>query len=223
MNIKLTMKTIAAALLLGSAANAATITFETDESGFVQTPSGSTGGAATGPFQSGLNGVTFTIDADTFGLRYGSLSLNGESRIAITQNNEGLGVNNFNPDGSGEIDGSGSNDILVFQFSSAVRLTEIIFESVSNNDDFVFYTPGQSPNAAQFDILNPIPFDIDGDEGLFATNFTGTTFGIGAFGDNDDFRVSKLTVAAVPLPAGLPLLMAGLGAFGFMSRRKKKA
>lgn len=222
-DITRTAKTAAVLLLLGTAAQAGTITFETDEAGFVDTPAGSTGGAPVGPYASGLAGVTFTIDADTFGTSGDPLSLNNEQFIAITQNSEGLGVNNLNPDGSGDIDGFGSNDILIFEFSRSVRLNEVIFENVDNNDDFVFYTPDQSPNAAQFDIFNPIPFDTDGDEGLFSFNFVGTTFGIGAIGFNDNFRVSQLNVSAVPLPAGLPLLLAGLGAFGLVRRRKAKA
>lgn len=32
-----------------------------------------------------------------------------------------------------------------------------------------------------------------------------------------------VTIAAVPVPAALPLLLAGLGAFGFIGRRKRKA
>ncbi len=209
------------------AASAATVTFETDEAGFVAVASSSgtqTGGAALGPFAGG--GTTFTIDADTFTTSGSSLTLNGETNIEITQNNEGLGIDNnngfFGGDNS-DIDGANDNDILVFTFAKSISLFDIIFENVTNNDDFIFYVPGANPEFAQYDIINPIPFDTDGDEGIFS--FGGLvvdTFGIGARGGNDDFRLSKLDYAVVPLPAAGWLMLAGIGGLAAL-RRKKKA
>lgn len=40
---------------------------------------------------------------------------------------------------------------------------------------------------------------------------------------NDTITVNIGPVPAVPLPAGLPLLLVGLGAFGYLSERKKPA
>jgi hypothetical protein len=216
----------AATTIGGTVASAATITFETDEAGFVSVGSvggTQTGGVAQGPFAAA--GTTFTIDADTFSISGGNILLNGETNIEITQNNEGLGVDNNNgPFGadSGEIDGFADNDILVFSFARPVRLFDIIFENVTGNDDFVFYLPGTTPNAALYDIINPLPVaDTDGDEGFFG--FGGivvSTFGIGASGGNDNFRVSKIDVEAVPLPAAGWMLLAGLGGLAAMRRRR---
>ena len=38
--------------------------------------------------------------------------------------------------------------------------------------------------------------------------------------DNSGFITAKIDVAAVPLPAGAPLLLAGLAALGLLRRRK---
>ena len=38
--------------------------------------------------------------------------------------------------------------------------------------------------------------------------------------DNSGFVTAKIDVAAVPLPAGAPLLLAGLAALGLLRRRK---
>jgi len=40
-------------------------------------------------------------------------------------------------------------------------------------------------------------------------------------GDNSGFITAKIDVAAVPLPAGAPLLLAGLAALGLLRRRRK--
>lgn len=48
-------------------------------------------------------------------------------------------------------------------------------------------------------------------------------FGTIPFDDgNANVTAAALEIAAVPLPAGLPLLLAGMGALGFAARRKKR-
>lgn len=232
--MKRLLTTACAIACMGTAAAASTVTvsFETDDAGFVSVPVGGTAGT---PLSAGI--ANFGVVADTFDIVGGDLDLNGERRINITQNVEGLGVNNRNPDSDDNIDGFGSNDILIFSFDRDVRLEEIIFENVSDdriirtrfgpinlggNDDFVFYVPGSTPNFSESDIDFPLPFpDTDGDEGSF--NFGGqvvSMFGIGALGRDDNFRVSKITVSEVPLPASALLLLAGVGGLAAMSRKK---
>lgn len=214
----------AATLAFGLAMPAsAAITFETDEAGFVSVGSVSgtqTGGVPQGPFAGG--GTTFTIDADTFIWNGGNISLNDETNIEITQNSEGLGVDNNNGTGGSDgsdVDGFGSNDILIFSFLKPVKLFDVIFENVSGNDDFVFYLPGATPSGTENDIVGPFGF---GDEGFFSFGgLTTSTFGIGALGGNDDFRVSSIDVAAVPLPAAGFVLLSALAGAGVAYRRRK--
>jgi hypothetical protein len=60
-------------------------------------------------------------------------------------------------------------------------------------------------------------FEVIANAVRFTANGTGT-FDNG----NTDITVAGLTVAPVPVPASLPLLLAGLGALGFAARRKQR-
>jgi hypothetical protein len=80
-------------------------------------------------------------------------------------------------------------------------------------------------------VLERLAQDIDIPNGnlfdFFAFDLVGKLFGIGASGFNDEWKLSALTVRAVvsdvPLPAALPLFIAGLAGFGFAARRKQRA
>ncbi len=222
-----------AVFALGFAAGAAqanVINFETDEAGHVVVDTSITGDP-TGPYSGPSS--NFTIHADTFtGSVPGSLSLNNETNIRITQGIEGIGVNNrncsrFQSDicDNGEIDGARHNDILIFSFDTDMLLSRIVFERVDRFDDFVFYVPGANPEAQEFDIVNPFFFpDTNGDEGYFDfSDRQVTSFGIGARGSYDNFLVSRIEIAPVPLPAGAVLLLGGLAAFGVARRRQRRA
>ena len=222
--------TLFATVATSAAAVPITISFETDEAGFIDLPDGQTNGQALSPTTPLPSGIpSFTVDADTFNVVsfQGSgfnIAANNEINISLLQGVEGLGINNNNPDASDDIDGSGSNDILIFRFEEDVTLTQIGFENFFPGDGFVFAQTLTTPNAELFDILD-LPFDdTDGDEGFFDLNFTGSIFGIGAVRDGDDFLLSSLTfdvdVAPVPLPAAGWMLLAGVG--GMMSMRRRK-
>ena len=116
---------------------------------------------------------------------------------------------------SGDILGIMSNRAGTYESAST-------FELGAPGSNYTTTFPGSGPAA---------PFNARGIESNNGTGL-GTSDGYTLFSPNQ-LRVSMfvsepgdwlrvVTVAAVPVPAAMPLLLAGLGCLGFMARRKKR-
>jgi hypothetical protein len=108
----------------------------------------------------------------------------------------------------------------------------LVFDQLVNISGLVFRSEGhflvdQSLNAKQ--LVSSETLLINGVEFTFGAAQTATFTGLRsinfAFGGSsaDEFYLSALTATPVPVPAALPLLLAGLGGLGVMARRKRKA
>lgn len=147
-------------------------------------------------------------------------SPNNSAFLTFTGNGLGVfgGSDPNGPDSDRQIDGRFTlNDLAIFDFGEMVILDEIDFNLVGGNDDFVLFAGNSLADLTSFTI-----FDIPGNAGnIFSSGAVGRYFGIGAFETNDEFRIKSLTVSEVPLPAALPLFIAGLAGLRFAGRRKK--
>jgi len=171
---------------------------------------GSGGSASSYAFSS--DGIDLSVSAGTFS---GNRIHDGAQ---IHQTDDGLGVLSQRRD-SGQVDGRGRNDLLLFEFDRDIELEAIAFTFNDRNDDFTFFWDIGSGlrNAGQYDIPGSSWFSI-----IYAGGgLIGDVFGIGATGNNDNFRVVGIEVSdvsQVPLPATGLLLLGALGAIG--ARRK---
>ena len=125
------------------------------------------------------------------------------------------------------VDGRGNNEVLSFYFSQAVKFVSITFSYNDGNDDFAFFFNDDSNNNLvgdrvwrEKDIPSSGTFTLTALNSGSAYNAFGTLFGIGAFGNNDEFKIASVTVSAVPIPGALPLLLSALGAMGWGARRR---
>ena len=243
----------AVALLLASAANAAT--YEYNFSGGNSPTSGSNGN--TRVFSSTpLGGPNVTASAF-----YATGTSSALGAAYLGHYDHGLGVTNpgalFTPDGQHEVDNDGYIDLVLFQFAQAIDVNSITLRSfgdadiqvwfgntfVNNsiNGDFgltdlgIFTCNGSAPNG-----------ECDGDndnnptEGQHQTynvnagNLTGTYLLIAARpsnGDNDEdkFKIKEIEFSYNPPttnvsePGTLAAFGIGLAALGYLGRRRKAA
>ena len=223
MNLSKTLAAAAAVLTLGTtAANAATISF-TDQN--VTAPSitytadgvSVTATAATWTEDSyDVHSGTGTGTIDLLGDFHDSAVLDTSSfGMALTNAVFLPGLLNIPLDGH-QIDGEGNRDLVLFEFDQAVRLTGLAFSFVDEADDFVLFAADSTGAMSVFSLMDVM-------SGNVALDVVGQSFGIGAFGADDAFKLTAMSfdLAPVPLPAAAPLF-AGAMVLGGLARRRAR-
>ncbi|MEM6373872.1 MAG: VPLPA-CTERM sorting domain-containing protein [Pseudomonadota bacterium] len=139
----------------------------------------------------------------------------------VFRTNSGIGVSGA-PDGSrmgtGLSNGTVINESLTFAFSPAVTLlSSIVFEHRDGVENFDILD-------ADGLVLGSFALDNGRNNSSRQTisnlNFVGSEFTI-RHTSGSGIRISELTVAAVPLPAGLPLALVRFGGLALVARRRK--
>lgn len=220
--MKRILRTVAAAAVLATSANATEIVF-TDLDAGGQTFTVEAGGQTVD-----ISAATWTRDSydSSSHTGTGSVDIYGPSLIDggagpngtgyVWANQFGLQMYSSLIDGDHQIDGLGFDDLVLFEFDQLVTLTEIGFLSstVDSFDDFVIFAGSSIDDLSMFSLL-------DVQDPSVALQVTGMVFGIGAFDFNDAFKITSLSFdAAVPVPGAAALLLTGLG-IGRLARRKR--
>ncbi len=145
----------------------------------------------------------------------------GTAGLGVCTNLTGSGqCNPGNDDNVGAIGGSsnagdGTFETLVLTFSQVVKLEEVLFRAEGHG----LFTGDLKINGSLVSVLN----------GQLMTNLVGSVFDFDyvpvPMGTDpkatNEFYIQAATVSAIPLPAALPMMLVGLGAFGVMRRRRR--
>jgi hypothetical protein len=117
---------------------------------------------------------------------------------------KGGGLNLDSPALDGQID-----ERMTFDFGKKVRLISISFSEFDSND----------PYNVLVDMVQ-VATDSFGNPFLFAANTVGQLLRIDVTSNSSAFRVSSITVQAIPLPAGGLLLIGALGGLALLRKRR---
>lgn len=224
----------AAAILAAGVAQSATLTF--DEPDFFVSANAVTAFSVDGITGSIAAFTDSALTQATSAIIFNSavMSGNDDDLVApffLTQADKAAGTNGLSAADAGGLlviaeDGTAFDDPNDRGRGGAIKIT---FDALVDFTGFrVFDDVGgfivESNNGETSD---PVTLGFNNAYAVVDTDFTNvsslTFFFDGHSGAIDNLEFSLSDIAAVPVPATLPLLLAGLGAFGFASRRKQRS
>lgn len=237
---KLISAFVAAAVTIG-AANAAPVTFYTTKSGHNNDGVGSIGGSSQ-TYEK--HGITMNVTAEIFN---DDGTVNNGYSVSPSVGSTGTYILNGPRDNTHQVDGSGLNERLVLDFSMPVKILSATFSYVDKDDGFDFFFDKDGDNDLEWVFQG---MDIPGGGSWpYIETFDFTTlkdmyisdlFALGAsiskcvkYRSNGkckkyvshDWKLKAVTVEKhipeIPVPAALPLFLAGLGALGWAKRRRQ--
>jgi hypothetical protein len=204
----------AAAVLAGSVAASASTTFDFT-SGATRLGNDSlefTAGALS------VNVQAFSTNISDTGFNTGGFT-NRNGDLESTANGLTLEVPG---DNTHQVDGSGANELVRFEFNMPLRISQITFTFATQaNDQFDFFADTDNDGS----VFNNFQGNFDPVANVFNFNPTSplaSAFGIGAgFSSfNDDFKIQSITVAAIPEPATWLMMILGFGIVGLARKRR---
>ena len=128
---------------------------------------------------------------------------------STTWNGTDLGGTILSKDGIGTNPGSATTSFFFFELVDAIGATDFV---VTHDDGFAIYDGDDLVGGKKGPTSKQVTEVLGFDGGMFSLLYVAT---------NGDPSVLNINATPVPLPAGLPLLLAGLGGLAVLRRRQK--
>lgn len=148
-----------------------------------------------------------------FDTSVGESGFKGQSQCSTGYNSVGSGT--YRPGDDNLV----APEVLKLTFGKTVSFTDLLVRNGKHHlvDGSLFISTTGTFSASDEYEMSSGDVDLSGLAASKMFWFTSTD------NSNPEVYLSTLTVSTVPVPAALPLLVAGLGGLGFMGRRRRKA
>ncbi|AEI95048.1 VPLPA-CTERM sorting domain-containing protein [Roseobacter litoralis] len=169
---------------------------------------------STGTTTGALGGASAYLDKDSDGRPAG---------LGVAQTSSLTGDDQADPgsdDNTGVLGNNGGDifEYLILTFTESVFMQGVTFY----NDGHFLITDGKvGYNQDGSEVMTDLAITMGVND--YTSLGASDTWVFGKVADGHNFYINAVSVAPVPVPAALPLLLAGIGGFGFMARRKRKA
>ncbi|MEM9045456.1 MAG: hypothetical protein AAGC81_12245 [Pseudomonadota bacterium] len=160
-------------------------------------------------FSSGGFTVTATATED------GATALVGQNQTL------GIGVNGTSINSDSISPSNPDLEILILEFGSEIQVETLTLSNVSANDSFRLFADGVEVDSGNIEDRSPGQTGSVRDVDFSSLAITGTIFQItNGSSNNDVFSLASFNFTAVPLPAPIALLLAGLAGLIVVGRKR---
>lgn len=139
----------------------------------------------------------------------------------IIQDQYGLGIELDGRSDGSEIDHSGPDETLIFQFSEPVKLLELVVSQVGRNDGIEILT-NTGPQYSDMLVGGNSTDDAYVDINFNHLDLLGTIFSFKPFGTYAEYSLAEITMDTVAVPEPPILALFGMGMACFCTRCKKR-